>query len=280
MNCQEAIERLPWWLNGSLESPERKEVGEHLEGCAACREALGETRLAWEIYDQHIPAEALVAYAGGEPLVGDSALYERHLANCPQCAAELEMARASFLLGEHDEVAVMPLRVPASVRRARPERGWQAAALAAGLTGLIAIGGWVTSVRQVRQLERTAGTTAAASAAPRSAAGTSTLFFNLDTATRSEATGPLQVPASAGHATLVLHPGPADTYREHTFRIDDERGKIVAPEARLLRNPEDFYSVDLDLGLLPRGGYTIQTFGTDGGAHIAVDRFPFTVTGK
>jgi hypothetical protein len=192
------------------------------------------------------------------------------------------MVRASFLLGEHAEVPVMPFRAADPGRR-RPERGWQAAALAAGLTGLIAIGGWVASVQRVHRFESSAAVlrgsqNPAGSGVAR--AGTSTLYFNLETVTRGETAGPPAIPASAGHATLILHPGSADTFKEHTFRIDDEGGKVVAPEARLLRNPDDFYSVDLDLGFLPPGGYTILTFGTDGGAHIAVDRFPFTVTAK
>ena len=66
MTCQEATLQLPWWLNGSLEPAERREVEDHLASCASCREALAETRLAWEIYAQHIPTAALVAYAEDE----------------------------------------------------------------------------------------------------------------------------------------------------------------------------------------------------------------------
>jgi predicted anti-sigma-YlaC factor YlaD len=40
MTCDQAIERLPWLLNGSLEPAEREEVQGHLTTCAACREAL------------------------------------------------------------------------------------------------------------------------------------------------------------------------------------------------------------------------------------------------
>jgi hypothetical protein len=194
------------------------------------------------------------------------------------------MVRASRLLGEHDEVAVMPRRGAAPVERPARQRGWQTAALAAGLTGLIAIGGWVASVQQVHQLERMAaggGTTApvlrGGQQAGEAAAGT--LLVNLQGATRGEPEGEARIPASAGHATLVLHPSAADTYKQHAFQIRNGKGDAVGPEAPLAPNPEDFfYSVDLDLKLLPPGGYAIQTFGTDGGAHIPVDRFPFTVT--
>src|SRR5436305_7932844 len=126
MNCQEAILRLPWWLNGSLEPEERREVEDHLAGCASCREALEETRLAWEVYAQHIQTEALVAYAADErPEAIDLGLLERHLEDCPQCAAELEMARASRLLTEHDEVPILvPRQSAVPARRPSRERGW------------------------------------------------------------------------------------------------------------------------------------------------------------
>lgn len=89
MNCETAIELLPWYLNGTLDESERREVREHLAGCEACRQALEDTRLAWTIHDQHIPSEALVALAWGESPEGyDPDLLERHLRSCPECAAE------------------------------------------------------------------------------------------------------------------------------------------------------------------------------------------------
>ena len=55
MNCDQAIELLPWLLNGTLEAGERDEVRRHLETCERCREALTETRVAGSIFGQHIP---------------------------------------------------------------------------------------------------------------------------------------------------------------------------------------------------------------------------------
>ncbi len=163
MTCQEAALQLPWLLNGSLEPAERREVKDHLASCASCREALADTRLAWKIYAQHIPTAALVAYAEDERPEGgdqtdqiDPALLERHLADCPQCAAELEMVRASRLLVDHGEVRRIDDRLvgrqAAPAQRGR-ERGWRAAALAACLTGLVAIGGWVGTVQQLHRVE-------------------------------------------------------------------------------------------------------------------------------
>lgn len=165
MTCDEILERLPWLLNGTLDEVERKTVLEHLEGCARCRQALEETRLAWQVFDQHLPSAALVAYAYGEPAPGiDPGLVEAHLAICPQCAADLELARMSRRLEEDDRIAVMP------VRTSRPERrtavgGWRAAALAAGLAGVVAASGWFQSADRARDLERQIAARPAAPAA-------------------------------------------------------------------------------------------------------------------
>src|SRR5258706_3456071 len=131
MNCDQAIEFLPWLLNDTLDAGEREEVGRHLETCTRCREALAETREAWRIVAQHLPTETLVALAYGESATDlDPALVERHLASCPQCAAELEMVTTSRRLEEDDRIALFP----GKARRQTPEtgtyRGWRATALA------------------------------------------------------------------------------------------------------------------------------------------------------
>jgi len=275
MNCQEAIERLPWWLNGSLESVERREIEEHLAGCAPCREALAETRLAWEIYAQHVPSEALVAYAFDERPEGiDPALVERHLAECPQCAAELEMVRSSRLLGEHDEIAVMPQR-GAPGRRSRPERGWQAATLAAGLTGLIAIGGWVANVRQVRDLERVAAARTPAVQAAGGALAASGRYVFFEPSTRGLADEVKEVRKSDGYAVLTFNPTSRDVYHEHAFKLRNAAGVDILPESRLGPPHDGAYSVVLPLAALPPGDYVLSIFGADPGAHVELDSHRF-----
>jgi len=143
MNCNESIELLPWFLNGTLEEGEHDEVRRHLATCELCRAALKDTREAWTIFDQHLPSQTLVALAYGETPQGiDPALAERHLATCPQCAAELELARMSRRLEEDDKVAVFP-----GSRSMKTEAGgsrtWRAAALAASLTAVVAASGWI-----------------------------------------------------------------------------------------------------------------------------------------
>jgi anti-sigma factor RsiW len=139
MNCDDVSEFLPWLLNGTLESKERDEVRRHLATCERCRAALEDTREAWTTFDQHLPAEALVALAYGETPSGiDAAVAERHLASCPQCAAELELARMSRRLEEDEKVAVFPPAHPRNEAAERAaSRSWRAAALAAGFAALV-----------------------------------------------------------------------------------------------------------------------------------------------
>jgi hypothetical protein len=157
MNCETATELLPWYLNGTLDESERREVREHLAGCEACRQALEDTRLAWTIYDQHIPSEALVALAWGESPEGyDPEVLERHLRSCPDCAAELELVRTSRRLEEDGDVALFvrpdPKPSPAVTPPARAP--WRSAAMAAGLAGVVAASGWVWTAGQARDLEQ------------------------------------------------------------------------------------------------------------------------------
>ncbi len=170
MNCELAVELLPWLLNGSLEAGERRDLIEHLRGCAACRAALAETRAAWEIFDWHPPAAALVA-ATTSAGAGAHDVAE-HLAACPRCAAELELVRTSKLLAdpaEDERIAILPSRQAATaVRRddAAARRAWRRSALAAGVVGLLAATGWLESARQARELEGRLASAAHGAAAP------------------------------------------------------------------------------------------------------------------
>lgn len=155
IDCDQANERLPWLLNGTLEPDERRQVLAHVAGCERCRHALAETRLAWQAFDAHLPAEVLTALAADEDPGAsgiDRGVAERHLADCPQCAAELEMVRASRALLENEAVAT-PFAPRAGTRAPAAGRAWRNAALAAGLAGVVAATGWYGSSREVRSLE-------------------------------------------------------------------------------------------------------------------------------
>jgi Putative zinc-finger len=157
MTCEHATELLPWLLNGTLEPAERQEVLAHVRGCSACRRALDEARLALAAAGAHLPAEALVAAAFGEPMPPgiDAALVEEHLAACPQCAADLELARTSHALAD-EEVLLFPRTAPpaaAPERQAAPAGRWRAAALVAGLVAVLAAGGWLTNRQALDRME-------------------------------------------------------------------------------------------------------------------------------
>jgi molybdopterin converting factor small subunit len=161
MTCDQAIELLPWLLNGTLEAGERDEVRRHLATCDRCRGALAETREVWSTFDQHISSQDLVALAWGERPSGiDPALAEAHLASCPQCAAEIELARMSRRLEEEDNVALFPAVKPKTAAGAAPRTSWRAAAIAAGLAAVVAASGWIYTAQQIGDPPRLAGTQA------------------------------------------------------------------------------------------------------------------------
>ncbi len=156
MNCDDAIEFLPWLLNGTLEARERDEVRRHLATCESCRAALNDTREAWTIFDRHLPSGALVALAYGEVPAGvDPEIAERHLAGCPECAAELELARTSRHLEEDDRIALFPAKIPLKETR-EGWRGWRVAAIAAGLLAVVTSAGWVHQLQRADDAGRIA----------------------------------------------------------------------------------------------------------------------------
>src|SRR6185295_4608578 len=158
MICAEVVQRLPWLLNGTLPPAEQGDVRDHLASCAACRAALAETRSAYRIFTAHVPAAALVDYAWGQvPERLDIGLIERHLEECPECAAELELIRTSRQLADEPQVALFERRTrPAPPA---PRRAWQVSALAAALGGVVALTGWIHSDRQRNALEGQLGET-------------------------------------------------------------------------------------------------------------------------
>jgi hypothetical protein len=178
MSCDPIRELLPWFLNGTLSAPERQAVEEHLAACEACRGELAATRLAWRIFDQHVPPEALVRLAWEDASDGgaaDLAPARSHVALCPRCAADLELARMSRRLEEDEGLAVLSPRAPrafepgagagaggagslppvaasgssspAALPAPRPSRlrAWRGSAVAAGLAAVVAASGWLHS---------------------------------------------------------------------------------------------------------------------------------------
>src|SRR6185436_4218978 len=151
-NCDDVRGMLPWLLNSTLDDDERRQVLQHLATCETCRQDLAATRLAAEIFDQHLPAEAILALAWDETPRGiDPELLDEHLAGCPRCAAELELARMSRRLEEDDRI--VPLKRRIAPAPATTWRGWKAAAVAAGLAGVVASAGWFQTAGRLGILE-------------------------------------------------------------------------------------------------------------------------------
>ena len=78
MECDDAAQRLPWMVNGTIDAAERARLEEHLSGCAACRQELDETRRAASVFGAHLPTSALIDLAWERPNTLDSALVNRH----------------------------------------------------------------------------------------------------------------------------------------------------------------------------------------------------------
>lgn len=278
MNCEDAIELLPWMLNGTLDAGEHSEVRRHLEACEPCRQALRDTRQAWTVFDQHLAAEALVALAYGEPPAGlDSALAERHLASCPQCAADLELARMSRRLDEDDRIAVFPPRPAQTVER--PYRVWRASALAAGLAGVVALSGWFQSSQQlqrvpelearnqqIQQEKRRLESQLAAVAQREPQINTWTdSVYQQETERGSQEREEIVIPSTV-EATAMLVADLEISAPLRRIEIVDESGKTVWSRKGLRRHPEtNDFTVTLFPGFLKPGHrYTIRLSTPDG----------------
>ncbi len=295
MDCEQAIERLPWLLNGTLPAEERRAVEVHVAECGRCAAALADTRAAWKVFAQHLPTADLVAYAADEPTGVGKETLERHLAGCPQCAAELEMARASRALAEHDEVAVLPAArlAAAAGGRSRGPRLWQSSALAAGLIGLVAIGGWAHSAGEIHDLEaKLAERPSAAASAPQAAlrggaapaaplapaaggpeVADDPAILSLDpdqerTAVRGERAAAQAVPADADYLVFTLRPSEGDTGRQHAADLVDPAGKVHPLTEHLTLNADGFYAIGFPRRIVAQGRNVIRVYGTDGGRRL------------
>lgn len=167
---------LPWLVNGTLEADERLRVEEHLARCDACRGELDATRSTFELYATHLPPWVLTAYAedpgarryhpgDGPPL--ERALVDAHLAHCPTCREELELARASRAAleeeaeaemdeGESRRGGVVAFRPPgpAAAPSTAPLRAWAVALAASLLFAIVAAGGWFFAGQRLDDAER------------------------------------------------------------------------------------------------------------------------------
>src|SRR5688572_1742305 len=154
MDCGHVSELLPWFKNGSLAGPEQEQVREHLAQCRACQQELSETSLAWSVYEQHLPTEALVNLAYDRPLVAtQQRLFDHHLSACADCAEQLDLVRANRRLEAAEEAVEPGVIIPMASRRAvwwQRTSIWRYGAIAASILFFVAASGWLRSWQQLR----------------------------------------------------------------------------------------------------------------------------------
>jgi len=270
IQCEDAIERLPWFLNGTLTHEERVSLLSHLESCEPCRLALSETRTAWQIFSQHIPPEQLLAWAGGEASGGEDEVRARHLETCAQCAADLELVRMSRRLVEADGIALLPTQRSA----ARGDLWWRRSAMAAGLAAVVMGGGWLVTAARVGQLSTQLTRQPLASGAAQSNLAVVTLSAGgAERGAASEA-APLRPDCSGW--TLILSPPPSDAAPPDTVsaKLLDARGQAVLDwggEVRWL--PRQGYTLELKRGLF-QGPHTIHFYRQEAGKWMPYSEYP------
>ena len=97
MDCKQVAQRLPWFLNGTLDEQNHQAIEAHLNHCPQCRKELEETGFAGQVYSSHIPVPVLLQFANGQDVAGwDSATIKAHLATCPDCDTECSLVQKSY----------------------------------------------------------------------------------------------------------------------------------------------------------------------------------------
>ena len=276
MTCDQANELLPWMLNGTLGDEERQALREHLAGCAGCREALAETRFAWQVFDQHLAPEALVALAYGETALPgglDPAAAQRHLAACPRCAAEMELAQTSRRLEEDDRVVPLarpsrPAQPARAVASSGSSRAWRSSALAAGLAGVVALGGWIHTANLLAERGTPQINVAYADGLANEAAERS---GDAPAVARIESGRPASLSLPAEHEETHGAAG-------HAIAIVDAAGKTVWSAQGLIRDAaNDDYTLTLPKGFLPPGSYTLRITAQEGGREVVTETYGLKV---
>jgi Putative zinc-finger len=288
MNCETAIELLPWFLNGTLDPHEKEGVRHHLRECEACRLALTETREAWQTFDQHLPSEAIVALAYDEAPSGASAQEAAlHLASCARCAAELEMARTSRRLEGEENVVPFAARrtAPPPVASTRAPRGWQMTALAAGLAGVLGLAGWMNRGQELsalRQQLASRGTESQVAGGPLLVATANPVLLEpLEAKMRDFGETETTLPAGQGSAlqlnsSAAIEPAERATISSYRLEVTRAGGEKVT-EAPVTLQPDGNYAVTV--WNLPAGEYELRVLGQTPGGEKPYETYRFKVAG-
>jgi hypothetical protein len=300
MDCAHVVELLPWLANGSLSDAEARAVRAHLDGCASCRGERDEAALSARLFQQHVPAEALIALAFDRPIDGMSReVIDQHLHSCDTCAAELGLVRESR--------ALLPAAEAPDQVRSGPQRGWAYLAAAAGLTMAVAASGWAiwsarrsadqiaavtarydqlavenralqeSQQKQVDEVSRLTGQVARLNVPQVNAVAVDLFPVSLSERSGSERLNTLTIPDGAS-VTLLLHAPSAAAASEHEAIIVDAADRQLWSGAGLRRGAAGDYTLTLPAGFLAAGRYRIDIFRTDRGERRLVDRYALSVT--
>jgi hypothetical protein len=278
MECQQAEERLPWLLNGTLDREEAEAVQAHVSRCALCREALDETRRAAAVFGAHLPTSALVDLAWERPVSGlEAGLARRHVESCPTCAEELDLARESRRLEEAPARAAPPA--------ASPRPGYaRYLALAASLAAAFTVGLWQGRARpdggppptgsappalsarvseleqETRRLRDAAASLEAQLGSLRAPQLNLPVFELLPAGLTRRSAGPeaneLVIPRGAAFVALLLNVErlPAEPA---TIEVRNARGDVVWTGEGLRPGPLGGYTLAVPATLLPPGDYVL-----------------------
>jgi hypothetical protein len=139
--CRRTIERLPWFLHGTLPEAESADVRSHLNACAACREEHERVHAFWPLASAHPSAETLVRHARQEwESETERTVLAGHLRTCGECAEDVALA------GNGNE---WPQAVAADAARRTPPAWWTWAPAAAAV--LLAVGLTLSQVDLARR---------------------------------------------------------------------------------------------------------------------------------
>ncbi len=210
----------------------------------------------------------------------DAALAESHLRACPQCAADLELARISRGLEEDPRIAIFPgPRVKDDTARTSAGRGWRTAAIAAGLAGVIATSGWLNSAGRIRSLqEQIATNTPPPAAAAVPLVVPDIPFEELKDVVRGGEEA-VEVPAGVRVYMLTLPAEHEEIHQEHRLTVTDASGAAVGEPVAIERNVEtsDYIFSLAPQGRLKPGLYTVTVAGREGERWVATETSSFRI---
>lgn len=145
VTCRHFLESSPWLLAGSLEEDETAALLEHVGSCERCAAELEATASVFALATTHLPSRAVAEYAHGlEPSELSRECVEEHLAICPSCRAEVEMATPGRVLDF--ATAREAQNAPAAEDRGAETRTWRRLAIAAGTAALFASSAWIAEI--------------------------------------------------------------------------------------------------------------------------------------